>query len=65
MTKYRAKRYFMIETEHIRIEVNRNSLWDYLGFANGFIVLHRKNVFVDIPEDSFERYFIELKEQNK
>lgn len=65
MTKYRAKRYFMIETEHITVEVNRNSLWDYLGFLNGFIVLHRKNVFVDIPKDSFEINFIELKEQKQ
>lgn len=63
MAKYKAIRYFMIETEHISIEVNCKSVWEYLGYTNGYIVVHRKGIYVDMPKDTFERNFVELKEQ--
>lgn len=62
MKKYKAIKYFMIETEHIRLEINCNSVWDCLGNVNGYTVLHRKGVFVDVPQDTFERCFGEVKE---
>lgn len=62
--KYRVKNEFMIDTEHIGVMFNINSKWDYLGYANGYIKLHKRGVFVDVPKDTFERHFVELKSQD-
>lgn len=59
MAKCRVKKYFMIETEHISVVLNANSKWDYIGTSNNYIRLHRNGVFIDIPKDTFERYFSE------
>ena len=63
MPKCKVRYDFMIETEHISVMFNVNSRWDYLGYSNNYIRLHRNGVFVDIPKEAFERNFAELKEQ--
>lgn len=63
MSKCKVKHDFIIETEHISVMFNINSRWDYLGCSNNYIRLHRNGVFVDIPKETFERNFKELKEQ--
>lgn len=63
MAKCKVKIEFMIETEHISVMFSRNTIWDYLGYSNNYIRLHRKGVFIDIPKDSFERNFVESKKQ--
>lgn len=65
MSKYKVRYGFMIEAEHISVMFNVNSRWDYLGYSNNYIRLHRNGVFVDIPKEAFEREFKEIKEQNK
>lgn len=63
MPKCRVKKEFMIDTEHISVMFNVNSKWDYLGYSNGYIRLHKHGVFIDIPKETFARNFAELKEQ--
>ena len=60
MPKCKVRYDFMIETEHISVMFNINSRWDYLGYSNNYIRLHRNGVFVDIPKEAFERNFAVL-----
>lgn len=61
MPKCKVKHDFMIETEHISVMFNANSKWDYLGYSNNYIRLHRNGVFIDVPEETFERNFDEFR----
>lgn len=63
MSKCKVKHDFMVETEHVSVMFNINSKWDYLGYKENYIRLHKNGVFIDIPKDTFERNFVEIKRQ--
>lgn len=60
--KYRVRKEFMIGTEHISVTFNINSRWDYIGYTDKDIRLHKNGVYVDVPKDTFERNFVKLKD---
>lgn len=63
MSNYRVKRYFMLETEHVTVEFNLNTKWEYIGYSNGYAMLHRKGVFIDVSIDVLERNFKEVENE--
>lgn len=63
MKKYRVKKEFMIESIRVSVMFSINSKWDYVGYSDGYIRLHRNGVFIDIPKAAVERNFDEVKAQ--